>query len=320
MINYYGFQNLERLRFAETLESTNLQHMEGQRDTSYKSLYVGKFYLVRIHSQPNPFLFLIVALLDDYMIVLDKTIHNNVYKETGNYSKSFEQAIFKIDKVLFESSANITIPKDADLMREYKKFQKGFKDNLKDRAEFIDTTKTIKYYNSYSSRKEINEELFVNRTDLAISIAENQVEQSKYEQGLFQLATIITRLKSTKTSEPQMLYEELYKFNKIKLDGVDIIDYGFLDSELKTGLFVAGLMFEYNLFTAFLNGQNYLSLMLELYAIYNNDPKQLSFKKDFINVFKLLAEKKQFTINEKKYIKEFITDKVDFYYIHLFEE
>lgn len=203
-------------------------------------------------------------------------------------------------------------------MRVFKKFQKDFKVNIQDRSEFVSTIKTVKYYNSYNSKKELSDELSVNRSDLAILKTEHPEEQEKYDKGLFQLATIIYRLKATKTSEPQMFYEELYEYNKDKLQDIDIIDYGFLDSELKSDLALAGLLLEYNLFIAFLNGQNFLALMLELYKYYH-DKKEFDKKTKYIGIFKLLAEKKQFDQNEKKIIREFIIDKVDLYYTHLFE-
>lgn len=312
MINYYGFQNLEKLRFCETISNDELIHMVGNKEPA-KSMDAGKIYLIKIHNNPSLILGLVYKITPDYVLIINKTEQHALYNTNGLYDKSSEDSSYKIDKMIIEYVSSIGQPKDADLLKKLKIFAKGFKEhhNKKSNMDVINS----KHYPIYNSKKDIPESIYAVRSDILI----NPEYQILHNKGILQLLTLIYRLKNTKNTESKMFYEALSGAYDSYITTYELMDYGYIDSEIMTAFTLNRFNLEKHLFTAFLKGHKlFSSVILELYKEFFTNLVS-DEKPKYVKIIYLITSKEEYSTEEKAEILNFIKDKVDSVYWNIFE-
>lgn len=323
MHNYYGLERLELLRFAEELKNpADLFFLTGKpKDHISKVLQIGNFVLLKLINKETLLLVLVISHSDNHIIVSDRTEFNELYNQTVNYTKSFSESLYDIDRLMIENVFVLSSPTDPDTIRAFKMFKRDFRQKIQSQREYYEKVLKYKYFQSYNSKKELPHNLYTQRDDFnRIKDSNDDIHDLFEYDCVYHLNNFLYRLKQTQNSEAKMLYTAIEEVNREKLKDIPFEDFGLLDNEILISLQTNGNVFEYYLMKGYLNGVSNLPLIIDLY-LWISSNKGLYQKNEAINVFNLLTQPTLVKLDneQKALIKKFILDKVEFYYLSFFD-
>lgn len=264
MIAGMGPVCLERSRFAEHISRQELAHLEGPKEPLSKGLYPARTMLLKLKFEDTPRFVTVLSAENNSALVIDRTEMNEEYAKTGSIADAIVSSLYNFEPHEGEHVSSIVNPKDADLARDFKKFQKHIREMYKERSEFLKQNPLNSYYNQVLSKKGLSEtQLEAREKLLEAKDLDPEKFQDSWGKGKIHLVTWSSRLKATQLSEARLLAEALDA--KVKNSGVEEKDYGLTDAEIIAGLAHSNQVLEKNLFKTFLDGSEFLPVALDMY-------------------------------------------------------
>ena len=264
MIAGMGPVCLERSRFAEHISRQELSHLEGPKEPLNKGLYPARTMLLKLKQEETPRFVTVLSAESSNALVIDRTEMTDEYAKTGSIADAIVSSLYNFSPHEGEHVSSLTAPKDADLARDFKKFQKHIREMYKERSEFTKQNPMVAYYNQVLSKKSLSDDQLESREKL---LQEKELYPEKFQdswgKGKIHLATWVSRLKSTQLSEARILADALD--SKVQNNQIEIKDYGLTDAEILHGLNSSNQILEKNLFKSFLDGSEYLSVSIDMY-------------------------------------------------------
>lgn len=300
MIAAMGRICLERTRFAENITRDLLEHVEGPRESINKGLYPARTAILRERSEKQPRLVTILSVEPLDSVILDRMeMKLNYEKNKMTMAEAIANSLYSFMPIEAESIAAIQTPKNPEVMRDFKTFQKNLRQDLKDRTDYLRDHPFNDYYNQVSSKKTLSEAQLEAREELLnTKIVNPQKFNEGWGKGKFHRATWIARMKETQLSEAKSLSSALEINNSIRLDGVEIKDYGLTDQEILMGLQHSHQNLEKSLFKSFIEGNRNLIGLIEMYKNFNTI--EIKDKMNVIKFMTKIANKENFSLGEKQ--------------------
>ena len=295
MIAGMGAVCRERARFAEKIERNQLQEVEGRRELRKDGLYQARTAVVRIKGEESPRFVSILSVNSEQgeSIFIDRTEMNKQYEEGKSLAESIADSLYGVQTFEVESVASAALPKNPNLRRRFKKFQKKDRQDLRERSEMIKNYGINNhYYKKVDSIKNLTEALQEARREFGILIDNDSEAKERFGKGKYHLATLMTRLnKYPSMKEAKNLLRGLK--TGVNLDGVPLKDYGVTEKEILVNLSKAPR--EKALFQSFSRGNKHLDLMVEIYI-------KVGQEKD--PMVKMKAHKALIALNNEKITQE----------------
>lgn len=210
MIAGMGPVCLERSRFAEHVGRENLVHLEAAREPMNKGLYPARTAILKLKEENLARFVTVLSADSSNSLMIDRTEMNDEYAKTGSIAEAIVSSLYNFESHEGEYVSALTNPKDADLARDFKRFQKHVREIYKERNEFIKANPFIAYYNQVHSKKSLSDAQLEAREKL-LNDKEVYPEQfqDSWGKGKVHLATWVQRLKSTQLSEARILADAL---------------------------------------------------------------------------------------------------------------
>lgn len=291
---------LERSRFAEHVGRENLIHLEAAREPLNKGLYPSRTAILKLKQENLGRFVTFLSADSNQSLMIDRSEMNEAYSKTGSIAEAIVSSLYNFEPHEGEYISALGNPKDADLARDFKKFQKHVRETYKERSDFIRANPFVSYYNQVQSKKGLSESQLEAREKL-LADKENQPEifQDQWGKGKVHLSTWIKRLKSTQLSEARILADALEV--KSKSLNMEIKDFGLTDQEIEAGLHHSHQALEKHLFKSFIEGSTYLMIKVDLYKRFKD--MELSDKMATTKIFAELSQQKPMTAELKASIK-----------------
>lgn len=266
MIAGMGPVCLERSRFAEVVPREQLSEIEGPKESISKGYYPARTVILRTKQESNPRYVTILSVDNNESVLIDRSEMHKFYQQTGSMAEAIAASLYMMDPAEGDSVATSTSPRNPDVMKEFKRFQKELRGVLKERNDYLKQNPVNNYYAQVVSKKGLTDDQLTNREWLLSQKDLNpNFFQENWSKGRFHRATWISRLKNTQLAEAKALSEAMEKNSNHNLAEVELKDYGLIDTEIASGLQHSNQVYEKMLFRSFMEGNKNLMVLVEFY-------------------------------------------------------
>ena len=258
---------LSRTRFIESIEDSQLSHFEGRKKTVLES----NEFKTGILRKPNSEQLEYVTLLkkgDSSLLFIDRKKYSSNYKSGMSVTDSIIESLCQIDSDPQITISSVAEPKDEVLTQKFKGFVSQYKEDLlKREKDFFEFG-----FSTVSTKKNLTEKQKENRKEFIKNYKTKYSPEfkEKWESGEFSLATIISRLNSSKIPGARDLVSALKK----RHPDIEPKDYGLTDDEVSLGLQQATLPLEKKIFSAIIKGESNLSELSQTFSELNDSPNE----------------------------------------------
>lgn len=270
----------ERTGFAAMLPSKYLSSMEGNPQPIEK-LKKTKTGIIRTTNQEDPLFGTLIFedIGQDEMFFLDKSKISQKIKEGKSLTESYLESFAKEDRNNIISLSSLALPKNPEIRKQFKKYQKVYRQNLK---EQLKSEPAVPIYQKVENKKSLTDEQLSARDRLIMAKKEDPKKYSLYmKTATYHLSTLLSRLKDSNLTEAEGLHQAISRQHKKTLEQLEDTDYGLTDKEIYTGLIHANKRWESLLFRSFSEGNSNLDKLILLYKSYpdlNEEDKILAKK------------------------------------------
>lgn len=251
---------LSRTRFIETVSRESLPNFEGKKKLISES-HEFKTGLLREKENNEIKYVTLLKKEDNFIAYIDRTKYNDLY----NSGKSVTDSIMSsIEEVNFNEDCTISSiiePKTGEYSEKFAQFVETYKTELKNREKDFSELGFL----SITSKNMMTDEQKLQRKDFVKNYKTKNTDEEfkqKWNTGYYSLATLLSRLESSKVDGAK----ELAKSIKSKNPGVKAQDFGLTDNELILGLQQARLPLEKKIFSSILNGEYRLKEISQKYS------------------------------------------------------
>jgi hypothetical protein len=257
----------KKIKFAENIPHHLLLQCAHFRKNPFDAIKQNKTLILKNNVGVSFIAHIIYVNKDSQMFLyLDRSaIHKDCNEKKLFLSDIYYKNIKQEHLANIDFVSEIDVPQTPDLRREYFLYNKEY--SMQEKAlkeihkEMIDRG-LFKAYQIVNSKEDMTEYQRQNREQL-LQFKENtsEVYQHMWDNGFYQKATFLARIKNLKTKESIRLYEYMEK----SLNNEIIIkDYGLTDDEIVNGFKHSSKKYESILFSAYISGNRNIMLMISL--------------------------------------------------------
>lgn len=250
----------ERLRFAEDASQSELESMRNKPEPASSRVLLPHRNLILEKKEDNfddekYILGSILGVQSGGAIFIDRQKLKDNYGSSKNYSEALAQSLNLITVVEISTISSIAPPNDPKIRRKYNKFQRNYREKIKDREEKMISDKVydLDYsFGNIETTRHLSKSQEQNRQEM-LNLKETDPDKFNqlYGTAQYHLATFVFRLEGSNFKELLSMRQNLLKRNKIE---IDVKDYGLVTKEIVSGLQISNKNLERHLFKSFVEG------------------------------------------------------------------